>query len=282
MSIRSPNQYTHMIPQYRRDRGRYDSDLSDAQWELVQAIIPASTANRRTGGRPPAYDRREILDAILYVARTGCQWRLLPHDLPPWKTVYTYFVRWHNAGVFEAANTRLRKDARIAAGRNAEPTAGVIDSQSVKIVANIGFAGFDGAKKVNGRKRHIVTDTLGLLLTVVVHEASLSDRAGAEQVLALLKLRCKKMRTIFADQGYTGSLIATVKATLRITIEIIKRNQIRTFHILPRRWVVERTFGWFGFYRRLAKDYERYPSHSEAFVYIAMTNIMLHRLARGY
>lgn len=263
-------------------RQQYDSDLSDEQWALVRDLIPTAKSNARVGGRPPTYDRREILNAILYVARTGCQWRLLPHDFPKWKTAYDYFVQWHDANVFEAINDRLRIKVRVRAGRNPEPSAGIIDSQSVKIVANIGFSGFDGAKKVNGRKRHIVTDTLGLLLEVVVHEANLSDRVSAETVLAKVRVQFKRIKTIFADQGYTGKLIALVRTKLRMTIEIIKRTEVRAFHILPRRWVVERTFGWFGFYRRLAKDYERYPRHSEAFVYIAMSNIMLHRLARGY
>jgi putative transposase len=271
-----------MTPHYSTSRNRYDSDLTDRQWDIVADLIPASKSNSTTGGRPPKYDRREILNAILYVARTGCQWRLLPHDLPQWSTVYDYFVAWHKAGIFEKINMRLRTRVRLASGKKPEPTAGVIDSQSVKIVANIGFAGFDGAKKVNGRKRHIVTDTLGLLLAVVVHEASLSDRASAATVLAALRARCKKVKTVFADQGYTGKLIAIIKTNLRITLEIVKRSEVRVFHILPKRWVVERTFGWFGFYRRLAKDYERHPCHSEAFVYLAMSNIMVHRLARGF
>lgn len=263
-------------------RQRYGSDISDAQWRLIASLIPAVRSNHTTGGRPAKYDRREIMNAILYVARTGCQWRLLPHDLPSWKTVYRYFVLWHDAGVFERINTRLRIKVRISAGRMPQPSAGIIDSQSVKIPANIGYSGFDGAKKVNGRKRHIVTDTMGLLLTVVVHEASLSDRESAYSVLAKVRMHFKRIAVIFADQGYTGKLVATVRTTLHLTLTIIKRTEVRCFHILPRRWVVERTFGWFGFYRRLAKDYERYPTHSEAFVYLAMSNIMMHRLARGF
>lgn len=263
-------------------RRRYDSDMSDKQWELIRDLTPPVLSNHTTGGRPPKYDRREVVNAILYVARTGCQWRLLPHDFPKWKTAYDYFVLWHDAGVFEKINSRLRTGIRIAGGRNPQPSAGIIDSQSVKIPANIGISGFDGAKKVNGRKRHIITDTLGLLLTVVVHEASLSDRESAEAVLVKMRATFKRVKTIFADQGYTGKLIARVHMTLGMTIEIIKRKEVRAFHILPRRWVVERTFGWFGFYRRLAKDYERYPKHSEAFVYIAMSNIMLNRLAKGF
>jgi putative transposase len=264
----------------RTARQRYDSDLTDHQWLLIKDIIPEMQSDSIRGGRPPKYERREIVNTILYVARTGCQWRFIPHDFPDWQAAYRYFVTWHDRGLFERINTRLRDAVRIQAGRDTAPTAGVIDSQSVKIVANIGSAGFDGAKKVNGRKRHIVTDTLGLLLTVVVHEANLSDRTGGETVLMKVRSQFRMITTIFADQGYTGKLIDTVKTTLKLTLAIIKRTQIRTFHLLPRRWVVERTFGWFGFYRRLAKDYERYPRHSEAFVYIAMSNIMLQRLTR--
>jgi putative transposase len=262
-------------------RQAYDSDLTDEQWNIIRPFVPEVHSNTTTGGRPPKYTRREIMNAILYVARTGCQWRLLPHDLPKWKTVYTYFHEWYEEGVFEQVNDTLRKRVRMLADREANPTAGIIDSQSVKIVGNIGFSGFDGAKKVNGRKRHIVTDTLGLLLSVTVHEASLSDRASAEMVLVKVKEKVRTLVTIFADQGYTGELIKRMKLLLSLTLEIIKRTEHRHFHILPRRWVVERTFGWFGFYRRLSKDYERYPKTSEAFVYLAGMNIALHRLSPG-
>ena len=262
-------------------RRAYDSDVSDEQWNLIADLIPRIKSSASIGGRPAKYQRRELLNAMLYVCRTGCQWRLLPHDFPDWQAVYRYFVVWDNAGLFEKMNDRLRIKLRVNVGRNPEPSAGIIDSQSVKIPANLGFSGFDGAKKVNGRKRHIVTDTLGLLLKVVVHEASLSDRESATSVLTLVRSRFKRIKVIFADQGYTGKLIERIRISLKMTITIIKRTELRIFHILPRRWVVERTFGWFGFYRRLAKDYERYPRHSEAFVYLAMDNIMLHRLARG-
>lgn len=262
-------------------RRTYDSDLSDEQWRLIEDLVPASKSNGTTGGRPPAYERREVLNAILYVTRTGVQWRLLPHDLPDWQAAYRYFATWHDDGVFERINERLRREVRHRAGRNPEPSAGIIDSQSVKIVANLGSSGFDGAKKVNGRKRHIVTDTLGLLLLVVVHDASLQDRAAAYDIIARIRTLFRRIDTIFADQGYTGALIALCKDKLSVTLDIVKRTETRVFHILKRRWVVERTFGWFGFYRRLSKDYERYPRHSEAFVYIAMSNIMLHRLVSG-
>ena len=271
-----------MSTQNRVNRERYASDLTDNQWNLIKNSIPLIKSNSITGGRPAKYERREIINAILYITRTGCQWRMLPHDMANWRTVYAYFVAWHEAGVFENINTKLRTKVRVHAGKNPQPSAGVIDSQSVKIVANIGYSGFDGAKKVNGRKRHIVTDTLGLLLSVVVHEANISDREGAVRVLQKVRASFRRIRVIFADQGYTGKLIEAMRTTLKLTLTIIKRTEVRVFHILPKRWVVERTFGWFGFYRRLAKDYERYPKHSEAFVYIAMSNIMLHRLAGGF
>lgn len=263
------------------ERDSYDSDLTDIQWELIQDLVPALKSNNTTGGRPPKYQRREIMNAILYVTRTGCQWRLLPHDLPHWSTVHKYFAAWHTRGVFENINTRLRGIARVKAGKEKTPTVGVIDSQSVKIVANIGHSGFDGGKKVNGRKRHIVTDTLGLLLAVKVHEANKQDRAEAKNIIVQTKAVYTRIKVIFADQGYTGSVIEEIKTACKVTLEIVKRTDTKTFRILPKRWIVERTFGWFGFYRRLAKDYERYPKHSEAFVYLAMSNVMLNRVGGG-
>lgn len=263
-------------------RERYDSDLTDNQWMLIHDLIPRARSNRTTGGRPSKYDRREILNAILYVARTGCQWRLLPHDFPHWNSVYAHFALWHDAGIFTIINARLRGAVRLEAGKRSEPSAGIIDSQSVKIVGTIGFSGFDGAKKVNGRKRHIVTDTLGLLLHVVIHDASIPDRSAARSILATVASLYTTIKIIFADQGYTGTLIGYLKLSFGITLSIVRRTELRIFRVLPKRWIVERTFAWFGFYRRLAKDYERYPKHSEAFVYIAMSNIMLHRLARGF
>lgn len=262
-------------------RQRYDSDLLDEEWTLISDLVPASRSNRITGGRPSKYTRRELLNAMLYVCRTGCQWRLLPHDFPHWGTVYDYFTEWDDAEIFEKINTRLRERIRVRAGKHREPSVGIIDSQSVKIVANIGFSGFDGAKKVNGRKRHIVVDTLGLLLAVVVHEGSLSDRDSAIVVLAQLRMLFQRIKMVFADQGYTGKIIAYVHETFALTLAIVNRLEVRAFHVLPKRWVVERTFAWFGFYRRLSKDYERYPEHSEAFVYLAMSNIMLQRLGVG-
>lgn len=263
-------------------RESYDSDLNDAQWKLIEHLVPLTTSNTTTGGRPCKYERREIVNALLYITRTGCQWRLLPHDLPHYKTVYTYFTKWHTAGVWEEINTTLREHARVEKGKKKTPTAGVIDSQSVKIPANIGFSGFDGGKKVNGRKRHIVVDTLGLLLSVTVHEANKQDRATAKDIIVSLKATFERISVVFADQGYTGTVIGEIKAACKVTLQIVKRTDHTKFKILPKRWIVERTFGWFGFYRRLAKDYERYPKHSEAFVYLAMSTVMLNRLAGGY
>ena len=259
-------------------RESYDSDLSDEQWNLIKDLIPNVKSNKKSGGRPPKYTRREIFNAILYVTRTGCQWRLLPNDLPQWNTVHKYFCQWHTDGVFKRINTKLREQVRVKKGKRKTPTAAVIDSQSVKIPANIGFSGFDGGKKVNGRKRHIVVDTLGLLLSVTVHEANKQDRHAAKDIVVSLKAVFTRISVVFADQGYTGSVIEEIKSICKVTLEIVKRTDHTKFTILPKRWIVERTFGWFGFYRRLAKDYERYPRHSEAFVYLAMSNVMLQRV----
>lgn len=256
----------------------YDTDVSDEQWELICDLVPSVQSNKKTGGRPPKYTRRDIFNAILYVTRTGCQWRLLPNDLPHWNTVHKYFCAWHDSGVFERINARLRERKRIRKGKQSTPTCAIIDSQSVKVVANVGYSGFDGGKKVNGRKRHIVVDTLGLLLAVKVHEASTQDRATAKDIIVKVKSVYKRIKIVFADQGYTGAVIQEIRAACRVTLEIVKRTDSKKFHVLPKRWIVERTFSWFGFYRRLAKDYERYPKHSEAFVYLAMSTIMLNRL----
>lgn len=263
-------------------RQPYDTDLSNVEWRIIEHFIPSLKSNSLIGGRPAKYTRREIMNAILYVCRTGCAWRLLPHDFPQWKTVYEYFRAWHAQDVFVQMNDALRKIVRRRTGKNSEPSAGIIDSQSVRIVANIGFSGYDGAKRLNGRKRHLVVDTLGLLLTVVVHDASVSDRDGVPRVLTRLADHCRRIRVIFADQGYTGKLIIMVKTLFRINLSIVSKVASHTFKVLPKRWVVERTFAWLTRYRRLSKDYERYPATSEAFIYLAMSNLMMTRLARGF
>jgi putative transposase len=206
---------------------------------------------------------------------------MLPHDLPPWKTVYHYFRLWRQDGTWERINAALRQEVREAEGRDPEPSAAILDSQSVKTTETPGIRGYDAGKKVNGRKRHILVDTLGLLLMVVVHAANVQDRDGARLVLERAKGRFPRLQLIWADGGYTGKLVEWVKSVCRWVLEIVKRSDDgKGFQVLPRRWVVERTFGWLGRYRRLSKDYEGLPESSEAMIYIAMIHLMVRRLTR--
>jgi transposase len=265
----------------RRKRGRkgYPSDLTDQQWELVEPLLPAP----KSGGRPEKHPRRLIVDAILYVVRTGCSWRQLPSDFPPWETVYWYFARWENAKVTEKILAAVREQLRIAEGRNPEPSAGLVDSQSVKGADTVGrdTRGYDAGKKINGRKRFIVTDTLGLLLTVVVVTASMQDRDGAKPALLQTYLRTP-VRFVFADAGFAGRLLDWAHTILHTTLHIVRKPaDQRGFAVIPRRWAVERTLAWLTAHRRLARDYERDPAVSEAMIRWAAINTMTRRLARG-
>jgi len=259
-------------------RQGYPSDLSEAQYERIAPLIPQP----KPGGRPREVDMREILNGILYVVRSGCAWRLMPHDLPNWNTVYGYFRRFTKAGIWKSINDQLREKVRKEAGRKPTPSAAVIDSQSVKTTEKGGLRGYDAGKKINGRKRHIVVDTMGLILTVLVHEASIQDRDGAKLVLEQFRKGFTRLKLIWADGGYAGKLIDWTKKEIGRTLEIVKRSDdVKGFTVLPRRWVVERTFGWLGRYRRLSKDYEELTQSSEAMIHIAMINLMSRRLARG-
>ncbi len=223
------------------------------------------------------------MNGIFYVLRSGCAWRMLPHDLPPWSTVYGYFRTWRKEGVWEQLNDALREAVREQAGRNAEPSAAIIDSQSVKNTETKGSRGYDSNKKVTGRKRHILVDVLGLLLVVLVHEASIQERAGAQSLLQRAKQKgFRRLQLIWADGGYSGQLMIDWGHELAGWVfEVITRAADATgFEVLPRRWVVERTFAWLGRYRRLSKDYEQLPETSEALIYAAMVRAMLKRLAR--
>ncbi len=258
--------------------GKYPSDLTNAQWQILRRLIPG----RRGRGRPVIYPRREVINAILYVLRSGCQWRMLPKDFPPWKTVYQIFYRWRLRGVWERMHNTLRRRARQQAGKQPTPTAGIIDSQSVRTTEVGGPKGYDGGKKINGRKRHIVVDTLGLLLAVVVHSADEQDHSGACLVLYSLWEKLKRLRVIFADSAYgRKGLPEFVRSTLGFQIELVKKAKgVVGFQVIPKRWIVERTFGWLGRSRRHSKDYERNPATSESLIQIAMIHLMLKRLAK--
>jgi len=260
-------------------RQPYPSDLSDAEYEKIQPHLPQPKTKR---GRKRVHPLREVLNAIFYVLRTGCAWRMLPHDFPPWKTIYHYFRRWRQDGTWERLNAVLRTAVRVAEGREPEPSAAIVDSQSVKTTETPGVRGYDAGKKVNGRKRHILVDTLGLLLMVVVHAANLQDRDGARTVFEKVKGKFARLQLIWADGGYAGKLVDWVKDVCGWVLTIVKRPEGMTgFQVLPRRWVVERTFAWLGRYRRLSKDYEASPETSEAMIYAAMTHLMVRRLARA-
>jgi len=255
----------------------YDTCLTDAQWAVLQPLLPKPSKR----GRPPT-DRRWIVDAILYVVKGGIQWRLLPHHFPPWQTVYHVFRKWTLDRTWEAINARLRGRVRQAQGKRTRPTAAILDSQSVKSDPHGGAVGYDAAKRIKGRKRHVLVDTLGLLLGIVVTPASTPERDGAQTLLQPLLKGLNWLRLMWVDGGYSGPSFAQWVRSLRprLKTEVVKRSDdTKGFAVLPRRWVVERTFGWFMRHRRLVRDYETTEQSAQAFAYLAMIRIQLRRLA---
>ncbi|AGP59150.1 hypothetical protein M271_38805 [Streptomyces rapamycinicus NRRL 5491] len=262
---------------------RYPSDMTDAEWAAVRPLLPVPAWLQGRGGQPEGYCHRQLLDAIRYLVAGGISWRAMPADFPAWGRVYAFFRRWREHGLIAEFHDRLLGKVRERGGREAEPTAGVIDAQSVRAAASVPAAsrGYDGGKKVPGRKRHIVTDTLGLLLGVVVTAASIGDRDAAVGLLARLRRLHRDITLVWADGGYTGSLVDWAREKLALTLQIVKRSDdTRGFVVLPRRWVAERTFAWLMNSRRLARDYERRPENSEAMIQWSMVTRMSRRLAR--
>ena len=248
----------------------YPSNLSDSQWAIISKLFDITRRRKN--------DLREIINGIFYLVKTGCQWRMLPKDFPNWKLVYYYFSTWKKTGLLETMHEDLVMKIRKRFGKNECPSVGIIDAQSVKnTLVSSESKGFDAGKKIKGVKRHIIVDTLGLILAVVIHGASIQDRDGAQSVIEKMKENWIRVIKIFADGGYAGKLIGKIKATFNIELEIIKRNDLNVFKILPKRWIVERTFAWIDTNRRNAKLYERLDDTAVAMIHLSAIRIMLNR-----
>ena len=255
---------------------RYSTDLTDAQWALIEPLLPPE----RPRGRHRAVSLRRVLDAIFYLDKSACTWRDLPGDFPHWETVYAYFARWRDDGTLRRVYDALHRQWRLRVGRDPTPSAGAIDSQSVQAAEEAESRGSDRNKRVVGRKRHLIVDTEGLPVAVVVTSAAVNDKAGARLLLAAVREALPRLKKLWADAGYRSGPLAAEARAQGIELEVVERHAGGGFVVMARRWVVERTFAWLSRYRRLSKDYEYLPETSEAMIYAAMSRLMLRRLTR--
>lgn len=263
-----------MFHQKHKAMKQYPTDLSDSQWQFIKNIL--------NDNRKRKNDLRVIWNALLYIVKSGCQWRMLPINFPKWQLVYYYFRKWESYGIIEQVHDIVYEKARTVNGKESSPSLGLMDSQSVKTSSMTTEKGYDGNKKVNGRKRHIITDTMGFIMAIIIHDANINDREGAKLLLKNAMRKYPRLIKIMVDQGYTGELIEWTKNLFGWVIEVVtKVVGVSGFNVLPKRWIVERTFGWFNFQRRLSKDYELLPNCSEAMIRISMIRIMLNKIPKN-
>ena len=263
---------------------RYPTDLTDGEWDYLRPLVPAPKSGPGKAGRPVKEERRQMINAMFYLVRAGCAWRLLPKEFGPWETIYGYFRAWTRDDTWRILHDTLRDCLRQTEGRAVAPTAAIIDSQSIKTPDQAGERGYDAGKKISGRKRHLAVDTLGLILAITITAASVQDRDAAKGLIKLLLSMYRRIQIIWADGGYLGKLVDWVKQLRpygKLRLEIVRRSDdVKGFKVLPKRWIVERTFGWLVKSRRLCRDYEVLTAHSESMIRLCMIRLMLNRLAR--